>query len=171
MRRWGSHMMLQYWLKMSQQRAELSGERSHFNLKSAMLWPEQGLTSWIWLRSSKKEPFVCCDQHSLSSSDPTAMVPVPKLLKTTLKPPNIWNFEGPLISKPCWQSHLQASFLRHMHISWSSLRLSIIQTDEELLNMWRASIKVKIFPVWRKKKKKKKRSEHSLTYTKSLAAN
>ena len=171
MRRWGSHMMLQYWLKMSQQRAELSGERSHFNLKSAMLWPEQGFTSWIWLRSSKKEPFVCCDQHSLSSSDPTAMVPVPKLLKTTLKPPNIWNFEG-----HSYLSHAGSHICKH-HF-WDTCTYHGLHYDcplsKPMRNCWTCEelrSKLRFSRFEEKKKKKKKRSEHSLTYTKSLAAN
>lgn len=90
----GSHMMLQNWLKMSQQRAQLSGKRSHFNLKSAMLWPEQGNTSWLWLRSSWKAPFVCegltvirIHYHPVT---PTGDSSRARTVKTTLKPPNTW---------------------------------------------------------------------------------
>lgn len=85
MRQGWSHMMPQNWLKMSQHRAELSGKRSHFNLKSAILWPEQGNTSWIWLRSQKKAPFVCGSLTVINIHyhpvTPQATVPVPKLLQ------------------------------------------------------------------------------------------
>lgn len=94
-------MMVLNWLRMPQQRAELSWKRSHFSLKSAILWSEQENTSWFWLRSGKKASFVCVgnsDQHTLSSSDPTGYGSCAEPFKTTLRPPNIWNLKAPFIS-------------------------------------------------------------------------
>lgn len=68
MRRWESDMMLpRNWVRMSQQRSGLSGKKSHFNLKSAMLWPERGNTFGIWLILREQVFFVSDDPRLLTS--------------------------------------------------------------------------------------------------------
>ena len=77
------------------ERAQLSGKRSHFNLKSAMLWPQRGNASRLWLRSSWKASLFVCEGLTVISLHYRAVTPTgdsscANTVKTTLKPPDAW---------------------------------------------------------------------------------